>query len=861
MSSVAPVTKTAPPVDSVTCTIDGVQIQVPKGTMIIRAAEMIGIEVPRFCDHPLLDPVAACRACLVEIEGMPKPQPSCAIPVAQDMVIKTQVTSEVADKAQRGVIEFLLINHPLDCPMCDKGGECPLQNQSMSNGDGSSRFDGVKRTFAKPVAISTQILLDRERCVSCARCTRFADEIAGDPLIELFERGAKQQVATGPDAPFDSYFSGNTVQICPVGALTSSDYRFRARPFDLVSTPTACEHCAAGCAIRTDSRNSTVMRRLAAEDPEVNEDWNCDKGRFAFKYLADDRINTPLVRDPETQEFYNASWPEALALVADKLADYRGRTGVITGGRLTRDDAYAYSKFARIALGGDDIDFRTRAASNEEAQFLANKVAGTGLGATYSAIEKSPMVLLVGFEPEDEAPIIFLRLRKGVRAGTTKVAAVSSWVTPGSAKLKAVVLAATPGAEPEVLDALKNQSSALSAAGFEVSTQLRNKGAVILVGERMATVPGALSAVVALAEETGAVLAWVPRRAGDRGALDAGALPGLLPGGRSLTDPTARAEVAQAWGVDANELPSEPGLDLTGILAALTSPPSLPAEPTDSEAPTVEADTDTESATEATTTTATTEESESLTPAEPRIDALVLAGVDLRDLPDQELARRALREASFVVSLETRLAGVAAYADVVLPVAVDTERIGAYVDWEGRVRQFPQVNPEATTLTDGRVLAMIADEMGYPIGSGGVIEYHNELEELGATSTERIELTPVKPTAVPEVGPGEAILTSWKFLLDLGLLQAGEDYLAGTRRPSVVRLSPATAASIKAGVGDLVRISNSKGGLELPLLVTDMPDGVVWVPQNSPGSEVYAELGDAVGHPVSIAAVSQEVDR
>ncbi|MFZ1362675.1 MAG: NADH-quinone oxidoreductase subunit G [Candidatus Nanopelagicales bacterium] len=864
MSTVAPVAgSSAPPADAVTCTIDGVQIQVPKGTLIIRAAELIGIEVPRFCDHPLLDPVAACRACLVEIEGMPKPQPACAIPVAEDMVVKTQVTSEVADTAQRGVMEFLLINHPLDCPVCDKGGECPLQNQAMTHGNGSSRFDGTKRTFAKPVAVSSQILLDRERCVSCARCTRFADEIAGDPLIELFERGAKQQVATGPDAPFDSYFSGNTVQICPVGALTSSDYRFRARPFDLVSTPTACEHCASGCAIRTDSRNSTVMRRLAAEDPEVNEDWNCDKGRFAFKYLSEDRIKTPLIRDPETQEFYSASWPEALDLVADKLADYRGRTGVITGGRLTRDDAYAYAKFARVALGGDDIDFRVRASSQEEVEFLSNKVAGTGLGVTYSDIESSPMVLLAGLEPEDEAASIFLRLRKGVLAGSTKVASVSSWVSPGSAKLQAVVLAAAPGDEAMVIDALLKQSSALSEAGFEVSTQLRNKGAVILVGERLAASPGALSAVAALAEETGAKLAWVPRRAGDRGALDAGALAGLLPGGRSLTDQTARAEIAQAWGINESDLPAEPGLDLAGILEALTTEQEVSDETESAvESADVEASEEQEVADEAlaedSAKAAVDQIAEEVQlgddePQEPRIDALVLGGVDIRDVPNIELMREALREASFVVNLETRLSGISAYADVVLPVAVDIERIGAYANWEGRLRQFPKVNPEATAQTDGRVLAMIADEMGYPIGTGDVVEYHNELDSLGYTTGERVSFNSVKPGSAETPGSGEAVLASWKFLLDLGMLQTGDDYLAGTRRPSVARLSPATAQSIGVTEGDLVKVSSDQGTIELPLLLTDMPDGVVWVPQNSPGSEVYATLGDAIGSTVRIA--------
>ena len=239
------------------------------------------------------------------------------------MIVNTQLTSAVADKAQQGVMELLLINHPLDCPVCDKGGECPLQNQAMSNGREESRFEGTKRTFEKPINISSQVLLDRERCILCARCTRFSEQIAGDPFITLNERGALQQVGIYEKEPFESYFSGNTVQICPVGALTGASYRFRARPFDLISTPSACEHCASGCDMRTDVRRGKTLRRLAGDDAAVNEEWNCDKGRWAFKYVnAKDRITTPLIRD-ESGQLREASWPEALALAAKGLKENR----------------------------------------------------------------------------------------------------------------------------------------------------------------------------------------------------------------------------------------------------------------------------------------------------------------------------------------------------------------------------------------------------------------------------------------------------------------------------------------------------------------------------------------------------------
>ena len=290
------------PEGHVRLTIDGVSVIAPKGELVIRTAERIGTAIPRFCDHPLLEPVGACRQCLVEVEmggrPMPKPQASCTQTVADGMVVKTQLSSPVAEKAQRSNLEFLLLNHPLDCPICDKGGECPLQNQTLANGSATSRLRDPKRVFVKPIAVSTEILLDRERCVLCQRCTRFSDQIAGDKFIDLLDRGSAQQIGINSAEPFQSYFSGNTIQICPVGALTSAAYRFRARPFDLVSTNTVCEHCAGGCALRTDHRAGAVTRRLARIDPDVNEEWNCDKGRFAFPYVRQrDRITRPLIRD------------------------------------------------------------------------------------------------------------------------------------------------------------------------------------------------------------------------------------------------------------------------------------------------------------------------------------------------------------------------------------------------------------------------------------------------------------------------------------------------------------------------------------------------------------------------------------
>jgi NADH-quinone oxidoreductase subunit G len=784
----------------VTLTIDGYQVSVPKGTLVIRAAEQLGIAIPRFCDHPLLDPVGACRQCLVEIgtpdrEGklrwMPKPQASCTIPVTPGMEVRTQHTSEVSDKAQQGIMEFLLMNHPLDCPICDKGGECPLQNQAMSNGRPEARFDGEKRTYPKPIAISSQVLLDRERCVLCARCTRFSDQVAGDPFIELLERGALQQVGIYTDEPFESYFSGNTIQICPVGALTSATYRFRARPFDLVSTPSACEHCASGCAQRTDHRRNKVMRRLAGEDPSVNEEWNCDKGRFAFTYAtADDRLTHPLVR--RAGALVPASWPEALRVAANGLRA-AGSVGVLTGGRVTVEDAYAYGKFARVALGTNNVDFRFRQHTDEEAQFLAAHVVGTtpDNGVSYATLASAPFVLLVGLEPEEESPIVYLRLRKAVRTGTTRVATVAPFASRGSQKMDAALVTAVPGTEAGVLSALPD----------DVAARLGEPGAVILVGERLAGVAGGLSAASALAQHTGAGLAWVPRRAGERGALDAGAFPTLLPGGRPVTDPVARVDVAAAWGVES--LPGAPGLDTAAMLAAA---------------------------------------------ADGSLGALVLGGIEPADMPSPRLVADAASRA-FTVSLEVRASDVHEHADVVLPVAATVEKDGTFLDWEGRPRSF-ETAVRSTHRSDAWALDALATELGVPLGTVEAGDARHELEELGAWDGERS----APPAHAPQALPTGTVLATWRMLLDLGRLQDGEPNLAGTAPAPLARVSASTAESVGVTNGDPLTLTTAAGSITLPVEVTDMPDEAVWVPMNSPGSRVHVDLGATAGSPVTLSA-------
>ncbi|WP_268793331.1 MULTISPECIES: NADH-quinone oxidoreductase subunit G [unclassified Rhodococcus (in: high G+C Gram-positive bacteria)] len=773
---------------TVDITIDGVPMTVPKGTLVIRAAEMLGIQIPRFCDHPLLDPVGACRQCLVDVEGQRKPLASCTTTVSDGMIVRTQHSSEIAEKAQRGVMELLLINHPLDCPVCDKGGECPLQNQAMSSGRTESRFTETKRTYPKPVPLSTEVLLDRERCVLCARCTRFSEQIAGDPFIDLLERGALQQVGIYGAEPFESYFSGNTVQICPVGALTNTAYRFRARPFDLVSTPSVCEHCASGCSQRTDHRRGKVVRRLAGDDPETNEEWTCDKGRWAFAYgTLPDRLTTPLVRRAGG-DLEPASWPEALAVAARGLAGARGDAGVLTGGRLTVEDAYAYSKFTRIALHSNDIDFRARALSDEETDFLTARVAGRDMAVTYSSLEAAPTVLLVCVEPEEESPIVFLRLRKAVRRGGTRVVTLAPFTSAGSRKMSADVVQTVPGREAAVLDTL--------------GTETVIGDTVVLVGERAATSPGALAAAVRLSERTGARLAWIPRRAGDRGALEAGALPTLLHGGRRVDDEDARQAVATSW--NASDLPERPGRDAAAMLAG-------------------------------------------------SLGALVVAGVDPDDFPDPAAARAGLERARFVVALDIRSSSVTAMADVVFPVASVSEKSGSFLDWEGRRKTFEAALPTPSRMSDLRVLDALASEMGVHLGLPDAASARRELDAAGSATRDSHVGAP-QPVPSIALGSDSAVLAGWHMLLDSGRLQDGEDDLAGTARTPVVRLSPSTASDIGAADGDPVTVSTASGAITLPLLVTAMPDQVVWLPLNSGPSRVGVELGVSPGATVSIAA-------
>ncbi len=861
--------------DTVSLKIDGQEVTVPKGTLIIRAAEEVGIRIPRFCDHPLLKPAGACRQCLVEVarpdkEGNvrkgPKPVASCAEAVGDGIEVYTQFTSDVAEKAQHGMIEFLLINHPLDCPVCDKGGECPLQNQAMSEGRAVSRYTDIKRTFPKPVRVSSQILLDRDRCILCQRCTRFQMEIAGDPFIQLQGRGGGtpggevhglhgSQIGTfdagilqfddvegdvspiqsmedvgpygnaalaagfhpGPigeaeldesGRPFASYFSGNTIQICPVGALTSATYRFRARPFDLVSVPSVSEHDASGSAIRVDFRRGTVVRRLAGDDPRVNEEWITDKDRFAYHWQnGDDRLKMPMVRD-ENGELVPTSWADAFDVAARGLEAVRAsgkEAAVLTGGRLPLEDAYAYSKFARVVLGTNNVDFRTRATSAEEEAFLGAAVAGSGLGVTYEQIEKAAHVFLVGLEAEEECGTIFLRLRKGVLAKSTAVSVMAPYATRGTLKMAGKLIEAAPGTEAEVLDSITADAPHEDLS--KLAELLGAGGAVILVGERTAQTAGALSAVLRLAERTGARIAWVPRRAGDRAAVEAGLLPGLLPGGRPVADAGARVDMQTAWEV--SSLAGTEGKNTGAILEGAASG---------------------------------------------EIGALVLAGVDVHDMAR---GAEAVAGAQFVISLEVRRSAATAAADVVFPVAPPVEKGGTFINWEGRERPFGQVLT-SRAYSDRQVLGMLADELGYDLGLATLEDVHDEYRQVVGWDGARVSAPSDQAAELPTLAPGEAVLSTWHLMLDDGRLQDFEPYLAGTAQRAVARLSRATADQLGVTKNASVTVAGPAGSLTVPAVLAHMPDHVIWLPQHSEGCHT-ADLGVEAGGVVRLSASTAEV--
>ncbi len=773
--------------DTVTLTIDGKEVTVPTGTLIIRAAEQLGIEIPRFCDHPLLEPLGACRQCYIEIEGQRKLFTSCTTTVAPGMVVYTQNRSETAHGAQVANLEFLLLNHPLDCPICDRGGECPLQDQTMAFGPGESRYIEPKRVYEKPILLSPAVALDRERCVLCARCTRFCDEISGDRFIELYARGAGERVSIAAGEDFRSPFSGNTIQICPVGALTATSYRFVARPFDLSSADSVCSHCAAGCNVRVDLRRGEVVRVLARDNLEVNDAWLCDKGRFAYRFAdAPDRLVTPLLRDRGLEP---VSFGESLSTVASWCEG--ARVAFLSSGRLPDEDAYALSKLARTVVGTNDLDHR-RAFHGGVAEELA---AASPMTVTYRDVERASVIVLAGLDAEQELPILHLRIRKAARRGA-KVFVVH----PRRTRLHDVAehLLVRPGQEASALARIHDATGGGDGLEDRIAAALAEAGdrAVLLAGTGLAEHPLAADVALALAGRHGARFTLLGRRANDRGALRAGVHPALLPGGRRVTDDAERAEVETVWGA----VPTAAGRSGMEILEAA---------------------------------------------AEREIDVLFLIGVDpLRDVPDAALARRALQNARYKVVQSLELGALEPYADAFLPAAAPFEREGHVTTWEGRSQRIrPVRTPKGLSRPDWEILVALARAMG---GDLGFETLEGLQEELGGllVPSER----PRRATAWAGAGAPQWIedltLFSAPLLVDEGRLVEGATELkASLEDEAFAEVHPEDAAKHGIEDGGRVRLRTAAGEAVVAARVTEhVAQGSVFVPFNQPGLAANALL-------------------
>ena len=653
-------TEASPGVDLVSITIDGTTVQVPKGELLIKAAQDHGTYIPRFCWHERMKPVGMCRMCLVEIEGVRGLPPACTTPVADGMVINT--LSDAVKSVQDGVLEFLLINHPLDCPVCDRGGECPLQDTTLAFGPGESRFTEEKRHWEKPIAISDLVLLDRERCIQCARCTRFADEIAGDPLITFNERGGYTEIATFPDEPFSSYFSGNTVQICPVGALTAKPYRFRARPWDLTAVETSCTTCSMHCRAALESSSNRLVRLLGIDSEPVNHGWLCDKGRFGHDAInQEDRVRHPMVR--RNGELVACSWPEALDAAADGLRNALAKGGassvaLLGGARGTNEDAYVWARFAKGVLRTDNVD----------AQLGDGLPAAVALGLPHALIadlDDARAIVVLGVDLKEEVPVLYLRARRAAAELGVPLIEITSAAT-GLTKYTAASLRHAPGEQHDTAAALVSAIGGTAAGDNAVDAAAgalsgRSGQVVVIVGRANLAehTDATVGAVAKLAEIDQAGFLVALRRSNVRGALDLGLAPGFLPGRVSLE--AGRDWFEELWGA----VPSEPGLDALGILDAA---------------------------------------------ADHRIGALILLGADpLGDCPDADLAARGLAGVGFTIAVDTFITPSNRAADVFLPVTAWGEQDGTVTNLEGRVQRVTRtVTPEGTAMPDWRIATELA---------------------------------------------------------------------------------------------------------------------------------------------------------
>lgn len=786
-------------------TLNGTPLEARDGELLIEACERNGVHIPRFCYHPRMEPVGMCRMCLVEVDTGRGPalQPSCMLPVTPEMKVETE--SEVTKQAQDGVLELLLVNHPLDCPVCDKGGECPLQDNAYAFGPGESRFVEEKRHFEKPIPISDLVHLDRERCILCDRCTRFASEVAGDPLIHFIDRGSGTQVNTFPDHPFSSYFSGNTVQICPVGALTSAPYRFKARPWDLDAVESTATIDTTGARIVIQSSQDEIVRILGVDSDAVNWSWLSDKERFTYQAATnEDRIVEPMLRRGG-DELVPSRWSDATTVAARALRGDPERIAVIGGARLTVESQYAWTKLMKGVVGTDHLD----------CQLGDGLPAPMALGLPRATIDEAcapgGVVVLIGPDPKEVAPTLFLRLRHAVvhdgvdliemtprRTGLSPHAAVSINVVPGTVGQAATALAT--GERSETVDYL--DPDALAAAR-ELMTSGRPVTVVLgraNLAESARYTADAVGGVMRLVPEA----RFIPllRRGNVLGALEMGMAAGFLPGGVRRSG----SEI-DGWSVT----PDFNGKDTGGILKAAVAG---------------------------------------------EIDTIVLLGSDpVGDYPDEQLATEAL-DAVNVIALDAFLTESTALADVILPVALHGESEGSFLNLEGRLSPLrAKVTPPGQCKPDWMIAAEIGAALGSDLGFVTLDELRAELS-ASARSLRSIDWADVvsaddgplialarqwvlefgDPAVPPAVSRYGLRLLADTKLWDLGTAVQRSAALAGLVDDAAIHLSPDDVTQLGLRPGDPAVIDRDGATFEIPFVADPaVVPGSAWLPLRLPG--------------------------
>ncbi|HLO04546.1 MAG TPA: NADH-quinone oxidoreductase subunit NuoG, partial [Symbiobacteriaceae bacterium] len=639
----------------VNLTIDGRSVSVPKGTLLVEAAKNVGIDIPVFCYHPKLDPAGLCRMCLVQVEKIPKPQTACTTPVAEGMVVHTQ--NETVDELRKGVLEFTLLNHPLDCPVCDKGGECDLQDHTFHYGPSTSRLQDAKRPDEKSVDLGNFIVLDNERCIMCRRCVRFDDQIATEGNLIVEERGHHNFITTLMDESYDSYFSGNTIELCPVGALTSELYRFKARPWDLAKVDSVCSGCSVGCNTHEEYRHGNLLRLTNRENPATDAGWLCDRGRFNYKFVqSGERVTKPLIK--KDGNFVEASWSEAIALVAAKLTAAGDSVGFIGGGKLQNEEQYLLQKFARFVIGTNNIDHRV------SDQLVASFGAFTG---KQTDLSEAGAIVVIDTLVAETAPVLDLRIRRMADRKKAKIALLGSKI--GTYRGRHARVQLKPGQVAGAVNTLaaavageKIADELIQAVAGLITGAMNNKVAFVWGGDDAAT-GNALLALAQAVKATGkTVSVLIPgAQSNSRGAEAMGLLPNLFPGFQ-----TSGETVKKAWG--GKKFPTTAGLTTGEMLAAAGSG---------------------------------------------TLKALYLTSANLLSTwSDRAAAEKALTNA-FVVTHELFLNETAQLADVILPAATVGEKTGTLTTLDGLVQSVKAAKrTEGSAQPDGDILVAVASQMG-----------------------------------------------------------------------------------------------------------------------------------------------------